>query len=379
MRILFVIPDGAKIGGCEAYRMMYPARALEMLGEQVAIISYQDMVKMMEEGRNPLLVHDMVVFQRMIVKTEEENRGIKAAVAALRASGIAVVVDYDDDYTNKYREVCEGNLPDLSVYNAVTVTNKHLANVVRKHGANAVIIKNAIVPELMDSLRYKRVIKGLCVGLTGSRSHVDDWPPAERAILELIDEGLPITAFASGYIPDSLKGRRNVVALRDIVSGADRDDFFVDLDNYGGIHANIDILLCPVDPKDKFNWSKSNLKAIEGMASRRPVENKYGGSCVIATGGDLEIYKDAVIHEKTGLLIENHDSVDEWKDAIRKVAMNVEYRNKLQIAGYQLCMKRFDITKTAQERLATYQALVSQAKTEASKWEAELAEMEKTP
>jgi hypothetical protein len=71
--------------------------------------------------------------------------------------------------------------------------------------------------------------------------------------------------------------------------------------------------------------------------------------------------------------------VDEWKDAIRKVAMNVEYRNKLQIAGYQLCMKRFDITKTAQERLATYQALVSQAKTEASKWEAELAEMEKTP
>jgi glycosyltransferase involved in cell wall biosynthesis len=379
MRILFVIPDGSKIGGCEAYRMMYPARALEMLGAHVAIISYQDMVKMMEEGRNPLLVHDLVAFQRMIVKTEEENRGIKAATAALRASGIAVVVDYDDDYTNKYREVCEGDLPDLSAFSAVTVTNRHLANVVRKYGANAVILKNAVVPELMDALRYKRVIKGLCVGLTGSKSHENDWPPAERAILELIDEGLPITAFVSGYIPASLKGRRNVVTLRDIVSGADRDDFFVDLDNYGGIHANIDILLCPVDPKDKFNWSKSNLKAIEGMASRRPVENKYGGSCVIATGGDLEIYKDAVIHEKTGLLIENHDSVDEWKGAIRKVAMNVEYRNKLQIAGHQLCMKRFDITKTAQERLATYQALISKAKTEAGRWEAELAEMEKTP
>lgn len=378
IKALFVIPDGNKIGGCEAYRLMYPARAIEMLGADVSIMDMEQITGEMEKGRNLILLHDLVVFHRIAVRSEEEEKALRMALMAMRANGIAVVVDYDDDYTNEHRRVTEGTLPDLSLYNAVSVSTPHLAGIMKGLGANVVHHKNGIVPELMDAGRYHRVIKGLSVGLTGSASHKTDWLPAEQALLELVDEGLPITVFVSGYIPPSLKGRKNVVTMRDLMPGADRDDFFVPINSYGGIHANIDILLCPVDPKDKFNWSKSNLKAVEGMASRRDVGGKPGGSCVIATGGDLPIYQDAVIHEKTGLLIENHDDVSEWKSAIARIAMNVEYRNKLQIAGHQLCMKRFDVTKLAKERLATYQKLVSEAKKEASKWEAELAQLEKT-
>ena len=379
IKALFVIPDGNKIGGCEAYRLMYPARAIEMLGAEVSIMDMQQITSEMNQGRNVVLFHDLVVFHRIAARDEEEEKALRMATMAMRAAGIAVVVDYDDDYTNEHRHVRDGKLPDFSLYSAVSVSTPHLAGIMKGLGANVVHHKNGIVPELMDGDRYLRVIKGLCVGLTGSNSHKTDWLPAEQALLELVDEGLPITVFVSGYVPPSLKGKKNVVTMRDLMPGVDRDDFFVPLNSYGGIHANIDILLCPVDPKDKFNWSKSNLKAIEGMASRRDVGGKPGGSCVIATGGDLPIYKDVVIHEKTGLLVENHDDVSEWKAAIARIAMNVELRNKLQIAGHQLCMKRFDVTKLARERLATYQELVSEAKKEAGRWEAELAQMEKIP
>lgn len=378
IKALFVIPDGNRIGGCEAYRLMYPARAIEMLGAEVSIMDMQQITAEMEKGRNVVIFHDLVVFHRISVRDKEEEDALRMATLAMRAHGMAVVVDYDDDYTNEHRKVHDGALPDFSPYSAVSVSTPHLAGIMKGLGANVVHHKNGIVPELMDAGRYLRVIKGLCVGLTGSASHKTDWLPAEQALLELVDEGLPITVFVSGYVPPSLKGKKNVVTMRDLMPGVDRDDFFVPLNSYGGIHANIDILLCPVDPKDKFNWSKSNLKAIEGMASRRDVGGKPGGSCVIATGGDLPIYKDAVIHEKTGLLVENHDDVSEWKAAIARIAMNVELRNKLQTAGHQLCMKRFDVTKLAKDRLATYQKLVSEAKKEAGKWEAELAQMEKT-
>lgn len=377
IKALFLIPDRGRLGGCEAYRLMYPARAIEMLGAEVTIIDMEQLAEELVSGRNIVLLHDLVVMHRTVVMNDKEKEALKKSMIAMRANGVAVVVDYDDDYTNQHRHVHEGSLPDYSLFNAVSVSTPELVKLMKGFDANVVHHKNGIVPELMDAARYLRVIKGLSVGLTGSASHKNDWLPAEQAVLELVEEGLPITIFVSGYIPESLKNKKNVVTMRDLMPGVDRDDFFVPLNSYGGIHANIDILLCPVNPDDKFNYYKSNLKAIEGMASRRDVGGKPGGSCVIATGGNLPIYKDAVIHEKTGLLIEDHHSVAEWKVAIAKVAMNVELRNKLQIAGHQLCMKRFDVTKLARERLATYQQLVSEAKREASRWEAELAQMEK--
>ena len=301
MKAIFIIPDAKKIGGCEAYRMMYPARAIELLGADCDVVSIEDISKAMEAGLNPLLDYDIVIFQRIIVLNEKDDELLGISLSTLRANGVACVIDYDDDYSNEYRVVANGYLPNLKMCSAITTSTDYLAGRIKKTNANVIKLKNAIVPELMNASRYFRVIKGLSVGLTGSKSHENDWLPAEQAVLELIDEGLPITVFVSGYIPPSMKGKKNVVTLRDLVPEAEADDFFIDLNSYGGIHANIDILLCPVNPDDKFNWSKSNLKAIEGMASERNINGKKGGSCIIATGGDLPVYKDAVIHGKTGI------------------------------------------------------------------------------
>lgn len=378
LTVLGVLANVEKAHGCEAYRLMYPLRALEMLGCSVSVAKGDEIVASFEKNRNPLRGVDVMLFQRLIVKNPKEKEAVSVFTKAFRAAGIAILVDYDDDYTNQHMKVTDGVLPDLREYSAVSVSTPELAELMRPLSSKTVVHPNGIVPELFDTRRFKRFIPKLSIGLTGSESHKEDWKPAVQAVKSILSKRKDVNVFVSGYVPEDLKGVPGVRTLREFVSNADRDNFFVDLDSYGGIHANIDILLCPVDPKNGFNHYKSNLKSIEGMASARSFGGKTGGSCVIATGGDLPIYKNSVLHGETGLLIDDHHNPDAWEAAIMEVANNVELRNKLQIAGYQHCMKHFTVHKFAEERLATYRRLAYEAKRDSSKYMAELALLEKT-
>jgi glycosyltransferase involved in cell wall biosynthesis len=377
LNILGVLANVEKAQGCEAYRLMYPLRALEFLGCKSSVLKGNDLVSMFKKNKNPLYGVDVVLFQRLIVKNEEDKKSMQAFTKAFRAAGIAIVVDYDDDYTNQHMKVTDGVLPDLTQYSMVSVSTPELAELMKPYASKIAVQPNGIVPELFDTKRFKRLIPELTIGLTGSESHKEDWKPAVQAIKSILSERQDITVFVSGYVPEELKGISGVRTLREFVSGANQDNFFIDLNGYGGIHANIDILLCPVDPQNKFNYYKSNLKSIEGMASARSVAGKTGGSCVIATGGALPIYKNSVLHEKTGLLVDDHANPEAWKREILKVVNNVELRNKLQTAGYQHCMKQFTVHKFAEERLATYQRLAYKAKRDSSKYMTELALLEK--
>jgi glycosyltransferase involved in cell wall biosynthesis len=377
LTVLGVIANVERAQGCEAYRLMYPLRALEMLGCKVAVAKGHEIADMFEKSKNPLSGVDVMLFQRIVVGTEEEKQSLKLSTMAFRASGIAVFVDYDDDYTNQHRKVSDGQIPDLKDYSAVSVSTLQLAELIKPMASKVVVQPNGIVPELFETKRFRRFVPNLSIGLTGSESHKEDWKPAVQAVKSILSKRKDVSVFVSGYVPEELKGVENVKTMREFVPNADRDNFFIDLKNYGAIHANIDILLCPVDPKDQFNHYKSNLKSIEGMASARNVAGKTGGSCVIATGGELPIYKNSVLHEKTGLLVDDHKNPDAWEREITKVVNNVELRNKLQTAGYQHCMKHFTVYKFAEERLATYQRLAYEAKRNSSKYMTELALLEK--
>lgn len=380
-KIFGVIPNiknAEMMGACEAYRQVYPLKALEKLGCETVTARSQDVEDAFRKGYNPFHDVDVIIFMRIVAKENSMLGDLATATKAMRAMGIAVIVDYDDDYTNAHRKVHEGYVPDLKAYSAVSVTTPHLAAAMKSYASKVVVHPNGIVPELLDASRFNRIFPGLVIGLTGGTSHVFDWPPACQALISILNKRPDLTVFVSGYVPEILKGVPGVKTLREMVHGADVDNFFVPLSSYGGVHANIDILLCPVDPDDKFNWSKSNLKSIEGMASARRIAGKTGGSCVIATGGKLPIYKDSVIHEKTGLLVDDHHNPDAWEEAILRVVNNVELRNKLQIAGYQHCMKQFTVQALAPDRLATYRRLAFEAKKNSREFLAELTLPENT-
>lgn len=376
LTILGVLANVERAGGCEAYRVMYPLRALEMAGCTIAVAKAAEIDAMFRRGKNPLANVDVMIFQRIVARSKDEVPQLTRATYALRAAGIAAVMDYDDDYSNEHRKVHDGVLPDLKAYSAVSVSTNELRDKIKPMTSRVLVHPNGIVPDLFDGKRFHRFIPGLSIGLTGSATHKEDWKPAVEAVKSVLQKRPELTVFVSGYTPPELKDVPGVRLMRDFIPGANRDDFFVDLESYGGIHANIDILLCPVDPRDGFNRYKSNLKAIEGMASARGIAGKTGGSCVIATGGDLPIYKNAVIHGETGLLVDDHHDPAAWEEAILKVVSNVELRNKLQIAGYQHCMKHFTVHKLAQERLAAYRRLAYEAKRDSGKYMAELALLE---
>ena len=367
MKVIGIIPTD-KIGACEAYRISYPLRKLEMLGHKVLVVTATDLSEMIKGGKNPFAAADIAVFQRLTGESTQWNPFLVAA----RYIGCSVVVDYDDDYTNEHRKVSDNKIPDLSDFSAITVSTPYLRKVMLKYHRDVTIIPNYVVPEMMNR-GFKRLIGGLTIGLTGSVTHIDDWKAVYRPLFRICDEFPDVKLFMSGYVPVALRDIPNVVTMMDLVPGADRDDFFIPLADYGIIMRNIDILLCPVSPNDLFNWSKSNLKAIEAQASHRFVNGMDGGCSVIASG-DVPNYRDCIQDGRTGTLV-NHFDEEGWYQAIRRNIIDVKWRESIQIAGHESCLKNWTIHTGISGRVAAYTEIIERDRKLKSKLGARLADL----
>jgi glycosyltransferase involved in cell wall biosynthesis len=367
LRILGINPN-ENIGAVEAYRVVYPLHKMSLLGHQTWVMPAMDVAKMVKDGHNPFAHLDMVLVQRLTGGGDDW----KTFVTAARAAGCSIVVDYDDDYTNEYRKVCEGGIPDLSYFSAITVSTPYLKRVMRKYNRNVVVIPNLVVPEVING-GFKRKIGGLCIGLTGSETHREDWQVVIEPLKQICQEFPDVSLFVSGYLPDELRSVPNLVTLRSLgmVPGMETDNFYIPLKEYGFILRNIDILLAPVDPDDKFNHSKSNLKAIEGQMSARPVGSATGG-CMVIASGDLPNYQDAIKGGRTGLLVDHHNQ-DAWYEALREVITNPKHRVEMQIAGYESCLKNWNIHTRIGERVAAYHDICEWDKRQQPKLAVELA------
>src|SRR5687767_5308793 len=81
--------------GCGHFRMIWPTEELRKEGHDVEVISTQDRhVKVHLEGKTVVdaeIEADVVVFQRLT------HEYMAQVVPVLRAKGIAVVIDIDDD------------------------------------------------------------------------------------------------------------------------------------------------------------------------------------------------------------------------------------------------------------------------------------------
>lgn len=361
--VLSILPTD-NIGAVEAYRAVYPMQAMSKLGIATAAWPASKIHEAVKNGHHPWASYDLIAFQRLSY-IETDGPAFEQLPLMLRAIGKSVVVDYDDDYTNQHRQVTNARLDGLQHFSAITVSTPYLRRVMKPYNRNVHVIPNLVVPGNFYPGRYKRLMEGPVIGLTGSKTHKVDWEAVVEPLREIYRRNPNIKVFCTGYIPDALRDLPCLYTLKMLFPELPTDDSFVNLDEYGGILANIDILLCPVDPDDKFNWSKSNLKAIEGQASARYINGEPAGCCVIASG-DLPNYLDAVTHGKTGLLVKHHDA-KAWVDAIESVITNVDYRQRLQIAGFQSCMKLWNIHTRINERVATYRDIVERDRKEANK------------
>jgi glycosyltransferase involved in cell wall biosynthesis len=105
--------------------------------------------------------------------------------------------------------------------------------------------------------------------------------------------------------------------------------------DYPALAGSVQIGLCPVDPHDGFNWSKSGLKAIELMASK---------AAVVAT--DLHIYREVMHNGVHGFLVQ-HDA-DSWYAAIERLILDPDLRSRMAEAGRNHVGRNFSIERNAQ-------------------------------
>lgn len=341
---------------CDAYRVLYPLRALGNQGVRSVIHKMEDVREMARLQDPYLLSFDIYVMSR-ITGTEFEFKHLEDFCIYLRALGKSVIIDYDDDYTNVHRKVHDYELGGLDHVSALTVSTPYLQQVMKPYAKEVHVMPNLVVPEMFQG--FNRVLKGPVIGLTGSTTHIKDWETVYEPIKQICAEFPEVEVFCSGYVPPQLKGLPNLVTLKDLDPDirVEGDNYFIPLKQYGFVMRNIDILLVPVDPKDKFNWSKSNLKAIEGQVTARPIGDTQGGACVIATG-DIPIYRDAITNGVNGLLIDHADQAG-WTRAIRRVLTDVEYRQKLQCAGNTSVLRDFNIHTQAGKRMAAYRRIMA--------------------
>lgn len=360
MRVLSIVSDtddinGSGIGACDAYRSVYPLHMMALAGHQTGVISWNELSRYTAERRDPVWRDfDVIQFQRLAYN-EESAYLMREVPLTLRALGKTVLMDYDDDFTNEHRHVHEGSLDGLENYSGVIVSTPYLKRVMQRYAHNVYVIPNAVVPEMFQAGKFRRLNPYPTITLTGSTTHTQDWLVIRTPLLRVLDEFPEAHVFCAGYVPDWLKGHRQLIKLGDyfMFPPGVREDFFVKLGDYGFIMQNTDILLAPVDPTDKFNWSKSNVKALEAQVAARQLSNgQTGGAAVIATG-DIPNYRDCITSGSTGLLV-NHADEEGWYTAIASLLKNSDSRERLQANGYRHCMKHFTQQARLAERVSVY-------------------------
>lgn len=322
---------------CQIYRTNIPFAELSKRG-WIAAWDYID--RLVEDyktrGRQAwvdlALGYDLVVLPRACAPTEKHLESVAALIELFHRLGKPVVYEVDDDFTNEHRDLTNMGINNAmqvaSLCDAVTVTTPYLADVMRRRTRRPVhVLPNCIDPAAW--VRNLRENEGLTIGLSGSSTHEGDWKVLATVLPDILNR-YDVRLMIAAYHPEYLQGLPNTTYLPGM-----------DYLSYAEFVRRCDIVLCPVDPDDGFNASKSPIKAIEGQAAGRIVNGQTAGAAVLAT--DNLVYRLAITHEKTGLLTAH--TPEGWSESLSRLITDTALRQRLQIAGHKAVLKRYDIRK----------------------------------
>jgi glycosyltransferase involved in cell wall biosynthesis len=191
----------------------------------------------------------------------------------------------------------------LAVSDLITVSTEPLAEQMRKHNDNVVVLPNFVNAELLKLQRQST--QRLTIGWAGGASHLGDLAVAQEPLAEVLaaHPDVDMHFIGNDYSPLMRRECRWTVWQLDVWSYYQAIDF--------------DIGVIPL-AHHPFNDSKSHIKALEFAALGIPV-----------VASNEPPYRDFVIDGVTGYLV---DSDDEWRsrltDLINDEAMRAEMGQK---------------------------------------------------
>lgn len=271
-----VVVYPADRSGCGFFRLIWVGELLWAAGHDVHVVRAEErqvrLVMERDTVRDVLVEADVVVFQRLT------HRWMAEAVAILRAKGVAVVVDVDDDLTsihpsnpawagmhpkNEGTRGPDGQIQRHSWRNLatacrtatlVTVSTPALLPVYASHGRGQVLYN--YLPHLYDDLPHQ---DSDVIGWPGSyHSHPNDPEVVGGAIARLVDEG------ATFVMRGDPTGAGKAFGL-----AADPPGGGVPITQWPRAVAELGIGIAPL-ADTKFNAAKSWLKVEEMCAAGVP-------------------------------------------------------------------------------------------------------------
>ena len=318
------------ISAINYYRAVAPLSYLNQEPDfDIKILGQSEIRSLMERGLDhQLLGSDLYLTSRLFAG----SAGRPEFIGAIHESGGKVIFDTDDDLTDEYRDLGRGEdfkgiIGDVDY---VTVSTPYLADRMSAYANNPpVALYNHVDAGWFSevSLQAPRLVDGLTIGMIGTASHYDDWHFPLEALHRIADEYPGVTIVSAGYTPDYLRGLSNLVELSPVP--------YV---KYPNMMRQFDIVCCSLDPSDKFNLSKSGIKALEAMSAARMFSNKkVGGAVPVCT--NTPVYRRVVNNRNSGLLVDN----DQWYEALLSLVENRAFRERLAVTGHRWVGKHRDI------------------------------------
>jgi len=269
--------------------------------------------------------------------------------------GQSVVVEYDDDYFTQSRDL-KYEYYDLFYellrrVDAITVSTDYLARLARKYapGKPVYVLHNYVNFEEWQDREYMGWFPEdyIVLGLTGSPTHGDDWYVLKDVIPKVLDRYGNAALVIGGWVPEY---------FQELVDNHERVRFEkpVAYMHYPSMIRQFDIVLAPVVPDDKFNFGKSSIKALEGLAAGRPLPNgKMGGAVPITS--KLYYYQRVTGNGKRGLSVDH--TPEAWYDAISTLIENDELRMRLAQRGRGWVYQKRSIERNWQQWWGAYQEI----------------------
>lgn len=347
--------------GCEIYRAHMPLYHLGLhkpwKTQWGYFEQYYRMVQQHGFGVWDKLIdeHDIFLFPRMVSPNAEVDAVFNGLFDSLRSKGKTIIYEVDDDFTNDHRHVIDGDAMSVAAQcDAITVTTPYLANLMEQRtGRPAYVLPNMISPIVWKGAAPKSIYPddALIIGLTGSTTHYKDWEVLAEVLPRIQESYSNTYIILGGFFPDYF----GEMPRTTYVPGQTYEI-------YGNLIKLCDLILAPVDPDDKFNWSKSPIKVIEGMCAERTILGQKMGAACVAT--DMPVYQPAIRHEETGLLVEHTPQA--WELAIRRLIDDMQFRHQLQREGYKYVWRKHNIDREWTQWSSAYLNIMKQAKKRAA-------------
>ncbi len=285
---------GGQADGCSYYRCSLPAGALAERGHDT-----MSSPVMPNEWRDTA---DVIVGQRVC------QPGPSTTWQALAKQGrVKLVLELDDDLLDidpsnepawdffTRPEIRASLLRNIQVADLVTVSTEPLAEVMRQHNNNVVVLPNTVPASLLDLPSPNVPRKPLVIGWSGGASHRLDLAEIRSELARFARRhGLGIEVHFMGA-PDAETVRAVPYHhVTDWIPGV--EDFYRAVD--------FNIALAPLRPS-VFNRSKSAIRCLESAALGIPV-----------VASDVGPYAEFVRHGETGYLAKQPH---EWSRYLREL------------------------------------------------------------